>query len=222
MTPMFVSWAVSVFVSAWIALALGFRATALGGGALITAGMSLLTLGAARPDWSGVVFPIGLVVIGVGMGPTSLSFILNTQNAVPWNRRGVATGTVTFIRTMGGALGVGFLGARLTHSFVGRLADAGAAGIDVNYALRPDNHSLISPDQLATVQHALGASLVQVFGLMTVAALVTVAAASKLSAGPGKRPAPPTTANGEGSDADLAAAEAGEADADLSLAALPD
>ena len=47
------------------------------------------------------------------MGPTSLSFVLAVQHAVSWGQRGVATGAVIFLRTIGGAIGVGLLGATL-------------------------------------------------------------------------------------------------------------
>ena len=47
------------------------------------------------------------------MGPTSFSFILAVQHSVSWGQRGVATGAATFLRTIGGALGVGLLGASL-------------------------------------------------------------------------------------------------------------
>ena len=50
------------------------------------------------------LFAVGMVVIGLGMGPTSLSYILAVQHAVAWGRRGAATGAVIFFRTMGGSL----------------------------------------------------------------------------------------------------------------------
>ena len=46
------------------------------------------------------------------MGPTSLSFVLAVQHAVNWGQRGVATGAVIFLRTIGGAIGVGLLARR--------------------------------------------------------------------------------------------------------------
>ena len=63
-----------------------------------------------------------MIVVGLGMGPTSLSYILAVQNSVDWGRRGAATAAVIFFRTMGGALGVGVLGATLGMSLAHRLA----------------------------------------------------------------------------------------------------
>ena len=125
MTPMLSAWAVSVFVSVRVVIAMGFRATAMGGGAIITLGVACLALGIEWAEWSRPLFFVGMVVIGLGFGPTSLSFILCTQHSVDWGRRGVATGAVTFFRTMGGALGVGLLGALLGHELSSRLTGAG-------------------------------------------------------------------------------------------------
>ena len=125
MTPMLSAWAVSVFVSVRFVIAFGFRATAMGGGAIITTGVACVTAGVAWPAWSGPLFFVGMVIVGLGFGPTSLSFILCTQHSVDWGRRGVATGAVTFFRTMGGALGVGLLGAVLGFELAGGAARPG-------------------------------------------------------------------------------------------------
>jgi hypothetical protein len=97
------------------------------------------------------------------MGPTSLSFILAVQHAVTWGQRGVATGAVVFLRTIGGAIGVGLLGAALGWELAHRLATVGATGIDVTAALRPETHALLGPDQLAVVQVQLGHTLRDVY-----------------------------------------------------------
>jgi hypothetical protein len=114
-----------------------------------------------------------MVVIGMGMGPTSLCYILDVQNTVARDRRGTATGAAIFARTMGGALGVGLLGAALGFELARRLA--GATGIDVAAALRPETHALLAPAQLLAVQDALGRSLRDAFFEMAgMAALAAV------------------------------------------------
>ncbi len=198
MTPMLTAWAVSVFVSVRVVIAMGFRATAMGGGAIITLGVACLALGIEWAEWSRPLFFVGMVIIGLGFGPTSLSFILCTQHSVDWGRRGVATGAVIFFRTMGGALGVGLLGALLGFELSARLTAAGAGGVDVAAALRPETHSLLAPGVLATVQHALGRSLRDVFLLMVAVALTTIFAAAWLTPG---RPEPPKDAKaGDGAE----------------------
>jgi hypothetical protein len=90
---------------------------------------------------------------------------------------------VTFFRTMGGALGVGLLGAVLGFELADRLAAAGTSGVDVAAALRPETHAQLAPEVLALVQRALGRSLLDVFLLMTVVALTTIGAAAWLTRG---------------------------------------
>ncbi|WP_406699830.1 MFS transporter [Singulisphaera sp. Ch08] len=174
-TPLFLSWSISVAVAAKVVVRLGFRRTAAVGSFLIAAGVLSLVVGAARPAspvyifLNGMVvirepyFLAGMVVIGMGMGPASLSYILSVQNQVTWGRRGVATGAVTFFRTMGGALGVGVLGATLGFMLAGRIAASNAVGIDIAAALRPETHKLLTIPQLAAVQEALRLSLRDVF-----------------------------------------------------------
>jgi hypothetical protein len=130
---------------------------------LIALGNVILVVGAMFPEWSRPWFVVGLAVCGLGMGPTSLCFILAVQHAVSWGQRGVATGAVTFLRTIGGAIGVGVLGAALGWGLANRLALAGATGIDVAAALRPETHKFLSPVQLALVQLNLGATLRDVY-----------------------------------------------------------
>jgi EmrB/QacA subfamily drug resistance transporter len=161
--PLFLSWAISVAVAARAVVHRGFRFGALVGSTLITVGSLGLVLGAVFPEWYRAGFFPGLILVGMGMGPTSLSFILAVQHAVTWGQRGVATGAVTFLRTIGGALGVGILGAALAWELARRLAEAGASGIDVTAALRPETHALLDPDHLAVVQEQLGRTLRDVY-----------------------------------------------------------
>lgn len=163
LTPLFLAWAVSVTVAARAVVRWGFRRAGVIGSALITLGTFALAVGASYPDWSVFAFRGGLVIVGMGMGPTSLSFILAVQNSVAWGQRGVATGAVTLFRTIGGAVGVGMLGATLGYELAHRLADAGAVGVDVVAALRPETHAALSAAQLTLVQSNLGRTLRDVY-----------------------------------------------------------
>ena len=108
------------------------------------------------------------------MGPASLSFILAVQHAVSWGQRGVATGAVIFFRTIGGAIGVGLLGGALGWELSYLLTSAGATGIDVGAALRPETHHQLTPANLVLVQSVLGLSLRDLYIQMLVLALGTL------------------------------------------------
>jgi hypothetical protein len=134
-----------------------------------------LVVGAMFPAWARPIFTVALVIVGMGMGPASLSFILAVQHAVSWNQRGVATGAVIFFRTIGGAIGVGILGGALGWELGQYLHRVGATGIDVGAALRPETHALLRADQLALVQAGLGQALRDVYVQILLLALGTLA-----------------------------------------------
>ena len=180
-TPLFLSWAVSVSVAAAVVVRLGYRATAVAGSSLIALGLLGVACGSLVPHAARPVIAAGLVVMGLGMGPTSLSYILSVQNAVPWGRRGSATGAVTFVRTIGGALVVGLLGATLEWELAHRLA--GAPGLDIAAALRPETHARLAPAALASVRSAMGLSLRDVFLQMCALAALGLACSAGLPRG---------------------------------------
>ncbi len=157
--PLFLTWAFSVAVAAKAVVHRGLRFGCLVGSFFIAAGSIGLVLGATYPAWYRFWFYPGLVLVGLGMGPASLSLILSVQHAVQWGQRGVATGAVIFLRTIGGSLGVGLLGAALGWELAHRLAAAGGSGIDVAAALRPETHAVLGPGQLVLVQTSLGHAL---------------------------------------------------------------
>jgi MFS family permease len=206
--PLFLSWAVSVAVAAQVVGRLGFRRTAVAGSILITTGTFAVALGTIWPAAARMLLAVGMVVIGLGMGPTSLSYILAVQHAVAWGRRGAATGAVIFFRTMGGSLWVGILGASLAFTLAQRLATPAGRGIDVTAALRPETHRLLSADQLQVVQAALGLSLRDVFFEMVALAALAIVCSIGLRGGravPHDKASPEASPEEQGVELPLAA-----------------
>ena len=123
-------------------------------------GMGMIAAGDGRPGAGGR--PPGsaalscsrssLVVIGLGFGPASLCCILGRPERGRLEPPGRGHRGRDVRRVLGGALGVGVLGATLAFEFARRLASAGAGGIDVVAALRPETHALLTADQLRLVQ----------------------------------------------------------------------
>ena len=202
--PLFASWSVSVFIAARLVPRWGFRKTAVVGSALIASGSIGLVVGAIYPEWSRLSFFLGMGVIGLGMGPTSLSYILGVQNAVAWERRGAATSSVIFSRMIGGAVLVGLLGAALGHLLAWRLGSV--SGVDLAAALRPETHGLLTVAELEVVRLALGTSLRDVFILSAALAALGLVCASRLAGGRAvDRPDTPAR-SASARDADLIAA----------------
>jgi multidrug resistance protein len=193
LTPLFLAWAVSVAVAARAVVRRGLRFAAIVGSGFITLGILGLVIGATYPGSTAPAFAIGLAVIGLGMGPASLAYILSIQQSVAWNQRGVATGAAIFVRTTGGAVGVGLLGALLGWELAHRLALVGGSAIDVTSALRVETHANLTADQLTLVQASLGHTLRDTYLQILALGAATMACSLWL---PTKPPSPdPATAS---------------------------
>ncbi|WP_250404388.1 MFS transporter [Streptomyces cellostaticus] len=87
------------------------------GGVLVTAGLALL--GGIRYDTDYWKMAIFMALLGLGIGMMMQNLVLATQNQVAPSDLGSASSTVTFFRSLGGAVGVSALGAvmarRITH-----------------------------------------------------------------------------------------------------------
>jgi EmrB/QacA subfamily drug resistance transporter len=89
-----------------------YRWFPLTGTILVTIGLILLTrLGAHT---SLLLVGLDILIFGAGLGLFMQVLTLVVQNAVPMKQMGVATSSVTFFRSMGGAIGASALGAVLT------------------------------------------------------------------------------------------------------------
>ncbi|MFL1901675.1 MFS transporter [Streptomyces tauricus] len=153
-----------------------WKAWLVGGGVLITAGLGLL--GTIRYDtdyWKTGVF---MALLGLGIGMMMQNLVLSTQNQVAPQDLGAASSTVTFFRSLGGAMGVSALGAVMANRITDYVKD-GLTGIDPKYAAAashstgsiPDMDSLPAP--LRTVmESAYGHGIADVFLIAAVMALL--------------------------------------------------
>jgi MFS family permease len=187
LTPLFLAWAISVTFAARAVVRWGFRRGAMVGAGSIMLGVGFLIVGTNVPSWWWFYFTVAQAIIGTGMGPASLSFLLVVQSTVNWHQRGAATGAVIFFRTIGGAIGVGLLGGLLGRKVGSLLLHAGAGGIDVSVALRPETHVMLEPAQLALVQNSLRFALHNLYLEMLLLAAGIFLCATRLPA----RVAPP-------------------------------
>lgn len=182
--PLSIGWPVGSFVGGRMLLKAGYRATLLLGAAFVVAGSAMcLPLDASTPL---AYVILAVFVIGLGMGFSSTSYLVSVQNAVPWHRRGIATSSVVFFRTIGGSLGVAVMGALLNLSLGDRYRAAveRVAGDDGTLArLLSDPNALLQPALRARIPDeayeelaaALATALSPAFwavAVMAVAALV--------------------------------------------------
>ncbi|MBB5957014.1 EmrB/QacA subfamily drug resistance transporter [Saccharothrix tamanrassetensis] len=91
------------------------------GGVVMVGGMLLL----ATIDAGTSVFLVSvhMAVLGVGVGMLMQNLVLVAQNDVPAKDLGATTSTLTFFRSLGGAVGVSVLGAVLANRVTGLAAE---------------------------------------------------------------------------------------------------
>ncbi len=180
-------WPVGSFVGGRMLLKTGYRATLLLGSALVATGSALCVPMDRGTSLAYVV--VAVVVIGLGLGFSSTSYLVSVQNAVPWRRRGVATSSVVFFRTVGGSLGVAAMGALLNASLgdryraaVERVTDGdpalGRLLSDPNALLQPAVRSRIPEAAYAELSGALAAALSPAFWVLLAFGVSSMAAAA--------------------------------------------
>jgi EmrB/QacA subfamily drug resistance transporter len=96
-----------------------YRWFPLAGTIIVTIGLALLSSLGAHTSLT--IVGLDILVFGIGLGLFMQVLTLVVQNAVPMKELGVATSSVTFFRSMGGAIGASALGAVLTAGIVAEL-----------------------------------------------------------------------------------------------------
>lgn len=162
-----------------------WKAWLVSGGVLVTAGLGLL--GTIRYDTAYWKMSIFMALLGLGIGMMMQNLVLCTQNQVDASDLGAASSTVTFFRSLGGAVGVSALGAVMAHRITHYVTD-GVAALDPRYraALTGSGSSTDSIPDLAKlpapvrtlVESAYGHGIADVFliagALAAVAFLITL------------------------------------------------
>ena len=153
-------WPIAAGYSGRLYLRVGFRTTILIGMAFVLLGAVSIAVFASTP--SVVVVAVSCFVMGFGMGLASTPAVIAAQSSVPWNERGVVTGTGQFARSIGSAVGVAVFGAIANAIF-------GPVPVPVS---------------------SLVAGSAAVFAAVVVAGLVTLAAALSMPRTPVAEPVP--------------------------------
>ena len=170
LTPILVAWPLSSTIAGRYLLRVGYRRFALFGSLVVLAGTVQLAMVDASTTRLWVLVAMGL--IGFGLGFLSMPYLLGPQNAVPWQQRGVATSSVQFFRSIGGAVAVAALGALFNSRWT-----ALAPGIDPNSALDPALRAKADPTALAQLSAALLHGVQGVYVVLAVIGAACIAVA---------------------------------------------
>jgi EmrB/QacA subfamily drug resistance transporter len=115
-----IGWPIAASTSGRFYLSRGFRFTTVLGAVLTVAGGVLLLF--IGPDSSLVLLGGACFVLGLGFGYVASPSVVAVQQAVGWQRRGVATGVNMFARSVGSAVGVAIFGAVANGVITAKLA----------------------------------------------------------------------------------------------------
>ena len=113
--PMGIGWPVASGLSAKFLQRFGFRNILRMGLCLVVSGCLTTALAAHFYLPFGFLM-LGMGILGLGMGFSSTPLLFSVQTSVDWNRRGSATASTLFFRTMGGTISVGVMGALLAQA----------------------------------------------------------------------------------------------------------
>lgn len=157
LAPVSIGWPLASTVAGRLLLRIGYRPLVIAGGCAAILGSALLAM--VDADSARVQIILSMLVLGIGLGLMATPYLVAVQNAVPWNRRGVATSSQQFFRTIGGTIAVAALGAVLNA----RLAALLGPEADPNAALDIETRQLLSPAELDQLVAGLASSLSLVY-----------------------------------------------------------
>ncbi|GEJ56831.1 MDR family MFS transporter [Anaeromyxobacter diazotrophicus] len=186
--PMAIGWPIASALSGRLLPRLGYRVL-IRGGLLLTALSATALALLLRPGAEVGALRAVTAAYGLGLGFANTPLVIAVQSSVPWNRRGVATASTMFFRTIGGTLAVGLLGGVLAAT----LARSGAPAAEVERLLGPER-AVLDPALARGLAAALQAGMGHIF--WTICAVAFAAFGVSL-AFPGLRlqPAEPSTSN---------------------------
>jgi EmrB/QacA subfamily drug resistance transporter len=160
--PYSIGWSVTSVLAGRLIMRFGYRHSVVGGLAtIVLAGLLLQVVPRGSYALWEAIAASGLS--GVGMGLSAPAFMIATQSAVGWAERGVATASIQFSRTIGGAIGVAALGTVLNAGMGTRLAGTPGGDQRARALLDPVIRGALVPDTLQALQSALSGSMAMVY-----------------------------------------------------------
>jgi len=177
LAPMSIGWPIASTTSGWLLLRVGYRPFTITGAAVGVVGCILLS--AADPESGRGAVMLAMLFVGFGLGFLSTPYLLAVQNAVPWRQRGVATSSIQFFRTIGGAIAVAAMGAALNAHLALRLG----TDFDANVALDSGARAQMPAPVLQELVTALDGGLTLIYLVMAGMAFLGLFVASRFPKG---------------------------------------
>lgn len=127
-----------------------------------TAAIAMFLLSTMGTGTSQTTVTVYMAALGVGLGFTMQTMILAVQNVVRLGDLGAATSSVSFFRSMGGAIGVALFGALFNGLLADRIGTTIAIGEGVGFT--PETIAQLPPGEHATFVAGFADALTTVFG----------------------------------------------------------
>jgi EmrB/QacA subfamily drug resistance transporter len=173
LTMMMVGWPAGATLAAKSFHRLGLRRILIGGSAFVPLGAALLLF--LSPGGSPLIAAFGSLIMGFGMGTSSVSSLVLIQEIVKTDERGSATASNIFSRNLGSTLGATLFGAVLNFGLSHAHGTAAVTSDQLKALLQNQAASLGDSDMVRLVLHqSLHLTFVSIFVIaIFVVALLT-------------------------------------------------
>ncbi|WP_025597569.1 MDR family MFS transporter [Burkholderia sp. WSM2230] len=182
LTMMMVGWPTGATLAAKTFHRIGLRRMLIGGSTFIPVGAVLLLF--LAPGGSPLVAGVGSLVMGFGMGISSVSCLMLIQEIVKMDERGSATASNLFSRNLGSTLGATLFGAVLNFGLSHSQGSAAVTSDQLKSLLQNQAASLGGSDAIRMVLHqSLHLTFVSIFAIaIFVVVLLTLVPAINIGA----------------------------------------
>ncbi|MDO5747078.1 MAG: MDR family MFS transporter [Actinomycetaceae bacterium] len=151
----------------------------------VVAGLLAMTIGLIMTAFAGASTPlwwiwIAIFFVGAGQGASMQNLVLAVQNTVRLRDIGASTATITFFRSLGGAIGVQVAGLAFSLD-VGRRINQGFQRAKLSMPASHDgsmNFQQLPAPARSIIQQAYGDSIGIIFATLAVTGVIAVIAAS--------------------------------------------
>ncbi|MZQ82961.1 DHA2 family efflux MFS transporter permease subunit [Paenibacillus sp. 5J-6] len=188
--PMMLGTVVTATAGGFLISKFTYRAILISTLILLVAGMALLMT--LTPESTRMTITLYMILVGLGIG-ASFSVLSNAAiHSVPATRRGAASSTLNFLRSLGMTIGITIFGIIQSHSLTKHLADTftgnGASALPQGFDVK-DPHALLDPATrtqipagvLGQISDGLSSSIATTFAWGLIPAVLALAAAFAMS-----------------------------------------
>ncbi|CAB3783417.1 MDR family MFS transporter [Paraburkholderia caffeinilytica] len=185
LTMMMVGWPVGATLAAKSFHRIGLRRILVGGSAFIPIGAVLLLF--LQPGGSPLIAAFGSLIMGFGMGTSSVSSLVLIQEIVKMDERGSATASNLFSRNLGSTLGATLFGAVLNFGLSHSKDVAVVTSDQLKALLQNQVASLADSDMIRMVlHHSLHLTFVSIFAI-AIFVVVLLGFVPAINIGPAKQ-----------------------------------